>query len=75
MPPQLPINTHNHLQLSTTTQKLPKKAKTCQIQLFTCTLEVDSETDVGFDSDIKQWYIYILVCVSVCIYFIKNYIY
>ena len=59
----------NHPQPSTTTQKtthnhqeLPKKAKTFHIQLFYCTLDFNTETDVDFDSDMKQWYIYI-VCV------------
>ena len=72
--------THNYLQPSTTTIKLPKKAKTCHKQLCYCTLDVNTEKDVGFDSDIKQWYIYkcvsvcvcVCLCVFVCIYFIKH---
>ena len=51
---QPPINTHNDLQPTTTTQKLPKKAKTCHIELFYCTLDVNTETDVDFNSDMKR---------------------
>ena len=77
-PPKKPSTTmHNHLknhpQPSTTTQKLPKKAKTCNIQLCYCTLDVNTETDVDYDSDMKQWYIYMCVCLCVC--FISHCIY
>ena len=44
----------NHLQPSTTTQKLPQKAKTCHKQLCYCTLDFNTEIDVDFDSDMKQ---------------------
>ena len=50
-------NTHNHLQPSTTTQKLLQKNQTCHKQLCYCTLDVNTETGVDFDSDMKQWYI------------------
>ena len=65
--------THNQPQPFTTTQKLPEKAKICHKQLCYCTLDANTEADVDFDSDMKQWYIY--MCVSVCIYFISHYIY
>ena len=55
--------THNHLQPPTTTQVSPKNAKTCHKQLCYCILDVNTETDIGFDSDIKQWYIYMRMCV------------
>ena len=75
-PPTIPQKTtHNYPQPSTSTQKLPKKAKTCHKQLCYCTLDVNTETDVAFDSDMKQWYIYMCACVSVCIYFLRHYIY
>ena len=45
--------THNYSELSTTTQKLPKKAENCHKQLRYWTLDVNTETDVGFDSDMK----------------------
>ena len=48
---------HNHPQTSTTTQKLPKKAETCQKLLCCFTVDVNTETDVGSDSDMKHWYI------------------
>ena len=32
---------------------LPKKAETCPKQLRYCTLDVNTETDVGFDGDMK----------------------
>ena len=74
---QPPTTIHNHPQPPTkpptTTQKLPKKAKTFLIQLFYGTLDVNTETDVDFASDMKQWYIH--VCVSVCICFISHCIY
>ena len=44
---------HNHPQPSTTTQKLFKKAKTFHKRLCYCTLDVNTERDVGFDSDMK----------------------
>ena len=53
----------NHPQPSTTTQVSPKNAKTCHKQLCYCILDVNTETDIGFDSDIKQWYIYMRMCV------------
>ena len=72
-----PQNHHNNPKLSTTTQKLPKKAKTCQKQLCSFTLDVDTETDVAFDNDMKQWYICMYVCVCMCVslYFISHYTY
>ena len=74
--PQPPKKTtHYHPQPSTTTQKLPKKAKTCHKQLRYCTLDINTETDVDFDSDMKQGYIYMCVCVSVPLCFIRHYIY
>ena len=48
--PKQPKTTHNH-----PTQKLPKKAKSCHKQLCYCTLDVNTETDVDFHSDMKQW--------------------
>ena len=66
--PKTPTTVYNHTQPPTTTQKLPKKAKTCHIQLFHCTLDVNTETDVDFDSDMKQWYTYMYLC----IYFIRH---
>ena len=67
---QLPITIHNYPQPpkkpSTTTQKLPKKAKTCHKQLCYCILDVNTEADVGFDSDMKQWYVHVRVCL--CVY-------
>ena len=67
--------THNHPKVSTATQQLPKKAKTCHKQVCYCTLDVNTETDVGFDTDMKQRYAYMRACMSVCIYFISHYIY
>ena len=67
---QLPITIHNYPQPpkkpSTTTQKLPKKAKTCHKQLCYCILDVNTEADVGFDSDMKQWHVHVRVCL--CVY-------
>ena len=71
--PKTPRTIYNHPQPPTTTQKLPPKNKTCHMQLFYCTLDVNTETEVDFDTDMKQWYIY--MCVYVCIYFISHYIY
>ena len=64
--------THNYPQSSTITQKLPQKTQNLS-QLCYYTLDVSTETDADFDSDMKQWYIYL--CMSVCIYFISYYIY
>ena len=68
-PPKKPSTTtqktnNNYPQPYTTTQKLPQKAKTCHIQLFYCTLDVNTD----FYSDMKQWYIYMCVCVCLCVY-------
>ena len=52
--PPLPTTIHNHLQSPTTTQKLPKKSKACHKELCYCSLDVTTETDVGFDCDMKQ---------------------
>ena len=52
--PQPPTTNYNHLQPPTTMQNLPKKAKSCHIQLLHCTLDVNAETDIDFDSDMKQ---------------------
>ena len=67
----------NHPQLPTTIHKYPKVTQKSQnlSQLCYCTLDVNTETDVAFDSDMKQWYIYMCACVSVCIYFLRHYIY
>ena len=70
-----PTATYNHPEPFKTTQKLPKKAETCYKQLCYCTLDVNTETDVDLDSDMKQWYIYMCVYVSVCRYFISHHIY
>ena len=45
-----PTTIYNQTQPPTSTQKLPKKAKTCHIQLFYCNLDVNTETEVDFDS-------------------------
>ena len=63
----------NHSQPSTTTQVLLKTAKTCHKQLCYCILDVNTETDVGFDSDMKQWYIYMRMCV--CAYVLQKSLY
>ena len=65
--------THNHPQLpKKTTQKLHQKAKTYHKQLCYGTLDVNAETDVDFDSDMKQWYILMCAWVCVCIYFLSS---
>ena len=60
---QPPATTQNHPQPPITTQKppknYPKKPKLATNSYCT-------ETDVNFDSDMKQWYRY--MCVSVCVY-------
>ena len=47
-----PTTIYNQTQPPTSTQKLPKKAKTCHIQLFYCNVntDVNTETEVDFDS-------------------------
>ena len=46
---------HNHPQPSATTKNIPKNAITCtNSYLSYCTLDVNTETDVDFDSDMKQ---------------------
>ena len=62
-PPKKPSKITQKHQQRSTAQKLPKKAKTCHIQLFYYTLDVNTDTDVDFDSDLKQWYLYMCVCV------------
>ena len=63
--PQPPKKTtHNHPKV---TQKSQNLSQTCY-----CNLDVNAETGVSFDSDMKQWYIYMFVCVY--IYFIRYYI-
>ena len=57
------------------TQKLHQKAKTYHKQLCYGTLDVNAETDVDFDSDMKQWYILMCAWVCVCTYFLSHYIY
>ena len=57
--------TQNHLQPSATTQKLPKIQNSSRTVCY-CTLVVNTETDVGFDTDMKQWYKY--MCVRFCVY-------
>ena len=68
--PQPFTTTYDHPQppkkTPTTTQKLHKKAKTYHKQLCYGTLDVNPETDVDFDSDMKQWHIY--MCVCLCAY-------
>ena len=66
-PKKPPITIHNH-------PKVTQKAKTCHKQLCYSTLYVNTETYVGFDSDTKQWYIYMRVCLFVYI-FCKTFIY
>ena len=56
------------MQPPTATQKLPKVAKTCHKHLCYCTLDVNTETDVDFGTDMKQWYIYMSVYLCVYIY-------
>ena len=51
--PKTPTTIYNQPQPPTTTQKLPQKPKTCHIQLFYCTLDVNTETDIDFDNDMK----------------------
>ena len=65
--------THNHPQPSKTTKKLPKKAETWDKQLCYCTLKVNTEIDVGFDSDMREWYIH--MCVCVCVYILYKSLY
>ena len=66
--PQPSSITHNHPQIPTITQTLPKKVKICHKQLRYCTLDVNTETGIDLDSDMKQC-IYICICVCVwCIY-------
>ena len=85
--PQPPTTIHNHLQPSIITNshqqpsttihnhpKVTQKAKTCHKQLCYSTLYVNTETYVGFDSDTKQWYIYMRVCLFVYIFY-KTFIY
>ena len=43
----------------------PKKPKTCHKQLCYYTLDVNTEKDIDFDSDIKQWYICMCVCLDI----------
>ena len=53
---QPPTTIHNHPQPSTTTQKLHKKTKT---------FDVNTETDIVIDNDIKQWYLYTCVYIYI----------
>ena len=62
--PELPRTIHNHPKV---TQKSQNLSQTCY-----CTLDVNAETGVSFDSDMKQWYIYMFVFVYM--YFISYYI-
>ena len=64
---------HNNPKLSATTQKLPKKAKIFHKYLCCCTLDSNTEAVAGFDSEMKQWYIH--VCLSLCMYLIRHYVY
>ena len=63
--------THNHPEPPTAIQNYPKGTQKSQnlppTAICYCTLDANIETDVGFDSSIKQWYIYMFACVSVCI--------
>ena len=65
--PQTPTRIYNQLQPPTNTQKLPPKNKTCHMQLFYCTLDVNTETGADFDSDMIYNGIYTCVCVCVCV--------
>ena len=60
-PKKSPTTIHNH-------PKITQKAKIYDKQLRCSTLDVNSKTGIDFDSDMKQWYIYICLCVSVCLY-------
>ena len=62
--PQPPITIHNDPTVIQKSQNLSQAA------IWYCTSDVNTETDVGFDSDMKQWYIWMRACVTVCIYFI-----
>ena len=70
-PKKPPTTTHNHPQRP---NSYPKKSKLVTSSYMVLISEVHSdvntETDVGFDSDMKQWYIWMRACVTVCIYFI-----
>ena len=85
---QLPTTSHNHPKIHaqpppkppTTIHNQPKvtqkKQNLLQTAICYCTLDVNTETDLSFDSDMKQWYIYRRACVSVCmLYFVRHYIY
>ena len=55
--PQPSKTAHNYPQPSTTTHnylKTTQKIKTCHKQLCYCTLDVNTKTDIDFDSDMKQ---------------------
>ena len=62
-PPKNPPTTiHNHPQ----PPKITQKAKICHKKLCYCILDVNTETDADFDSEMKQWYIY--MSVRMCVY-------
>ena len=50
--PHPPKTTHNHPNIHNH-PKVTKKFKTCHKQFCYCTLDVNTETDLGFDSDMK----------------------
>ena len=56
-PKKTPKTTHNHPKITPKSQNLS--------QLCYCTLDVNIETDIDFDSDMKQWCIYMYVCLCV----------
>ena len=57
--PQPPITIHNHPKV------IQKNQNLSQTVICYCTLDANAETDAGFDSNMKQWYIYMCACVSV----------
>ena len=68
---KLSTTAHKHPEPSTTTHNYPKitqksQTKTCHMQLFYCTLDVNTETDVDFDSDISNdIHTYVCLCVYI----------
>ena len=77
---QPPTTIHNHLQPSTTIQKnthnhpkITQKSQNLSQTVMLCILDVNPETDVDFDSDMKQWHIY--MCVCLCAYILYKSLY
>ena len=72
---QPPATIQNHPQPLATAQKLHKKAKTYHKQLCYCTLDViNIEIDIGFNSDMKQCYMCMHVCLVVYILYKSLYL-